>query len=73
MPSSQEPFFAQALSARAQIVSAMDEIHALLAECDDDEVPTWTAQIKELRKALAILDEQIELRRQSPLSDDTVR
>jgi hypothetical protein len=30
-------------------------------------------QIKELRKALAILDEQIELRRQSPLSDDTVR
>ncbi len=51
----------------------MDEIHALLAECDDDEVPTWTAQIKELRKALAILDEQIELRRQSPLSDDTVR
>ena len=51
----------------------MDEIHALLAECDDDEVPTWTAQIKELRMALAILDEQIELRRQSPLSDDTVR
>ena len=70
---SPDPFVAQALAARASIVAAIDEIHALLAECDDDEVPTWTAQVTELGRALAMIDEQLALHRQDSLSDDATR
>jgi len=73
MPMPPDPFVAQALAARAKIVSALDEIHALLAECDDEEVPTWTAQVTELGRALAMIDEQLALHRQDDLSDDPAR
>lgn len=68
-----EAFVAQALFARAKIVAAMDEIRALLAECDDDEIPTWTAQLGELHRALQIIDEQVAEHREPPnlvLGDD---
>ncbi len=61
MPLSPDAFASQALAARAKIVAALDEIQTILAECDEDEVPTWTAQARELRRALAMIDDQLEL------------
>ncbi len=60
MPLSPDAFASHAHAARAKIVAALDEIHGILADCDEDEVPTWTAQVQELRRALAMIDEQLE-------------
>ena len=54
----------------------MDEVRALLAECDEDEVSTWTAQLGELTRALRLIDEQVAEHVEPPvslLSDDKGR
>lgn len=70
MPVSPDAFASQALAARAKIVAALDEIHGILAECDEDEVSHWSAQARELRQALAMIDEQLQpLRSESAQKD----
>lgn len=76
MSTQPQAFVAQALAARANIVAAMDEVRALLAECDEDEVSTWTTQLGELTRALRLIDEQVAEHVEPPvslLSDDTGR
>lgn len=70
MPVSPDAFASQALAARAKIVAALDEIHGILADCDEDEVATWMAQAQELRRALSIIDEQLHLFRSDPAQKD---
>ena len=76
MSTQPQAFVAQALAARTNIVAAMDEVRALLAECDEDEVSTWTAQLGELTRALRLIDEQVAEHVEPPvslLSDDKGR
>jgi hypothetical protein len=76
MSTQPQAFVAQALAARANIVAAMDEVRALLAECDEDEVSTWTTQLGELTRALRLIDEQVAEHVEPPvslLSDDKGR
>lgn len=76
MSTQPQAFVAQALAARANIVAAMDEVRALLAECDEDEVSTWTTQLGELTRALRLIDEQVAEHVEPPvslLSDDRGR
>ena len=76
MSTQPQAFVAQALAARTNIVAAMDEVRALLAECDEDEVSTWTTQLGELTRALRLIDEQVAEHVEPPvslLSDDTGR
>ena len=76
MSTQPQAFVAQALAARTNIVAAMDEVRALLAVCDEDEVSTWTAQLGELTRALRLIDEQVAEHVEPPvslLSDDKGR
>ena len=76
MSTQPQAFVAQAHAARANIVAAMDEVRALLAECDEDEVSTWTTQLGELTRALRLIDEQVAEHVEPPvslLSDDRGR
>ena len=68
MSTQPQAFVAQALAARANIVAAMDEVRALLAECDEDEVSTWTTQLGELTRALRLIDEQVAEHVEPPVS-----
>lgn len=59
MSSQPESFVAQALAARAHIVSAIAEIRAFLDDCDEEEAASWQLQLTELAHALRLIDEQV--------------